>query len=155
MFMCTGRGGEIARGWMSSMAVRWRMCHMLTVVILLAFLSMSALLRQGYLLVPEKAEMADPAHAPRLFSLWLIMCVCAAVCVCLRCVVWMRMSVCLMDFCLCIYVWLCYEFCVNVCVTGSPKQGAEVGQCPPIQTSVPGGGVWASQGCCWGKQSAV
>lgn len=59
--------------------------EMLTVVILLAFLSMSeALLRQGYLLVPEKAETADPAHAPRLFSCWLIMCVrvLATCCVC-------------------------------------------------------------------------
>lgn len=37
----------------------------LTVVIRLAFLSMSeALLRQGYLLIPEKAETADPAHSP-------------------------------------------------------------------------------------------
>lgn len=40
---------------------------MLTVVILLAFLSMSeALSRQGHLLVPGKAETADPAHSPCL-----------------------------------------------------------------------------------------
>lgn len=57
---------------------------MLTEVILLAFLSMSeALMRQGYLLIPEKAETADPAHAPCLFTRWLIIsvCVCEHVCV--------------------------------------------------------------------------
>lgn len=55
---------------------------MLTVVILLAFLSMSeALSRQGYLLVPGKAETADPAHSPCL-SLPLADCVCDVVCVC-------------------------------------------------------------------------
>ncbi len=49
---------------------------MLTVVFLLAFLSMSeALSRQGYLLDPGKAETADPAHSPCL-SLPLADCVC-------------------------------------------------------------------------------
>lgn len=54
---------------------------MLTVVILLAFLSMSeALSRQGYLLVPDKAETADPAHSPYPVADGVCMCVCDVVC---------------------------------------------------------------------------
>lgn len=37
----------------------------------------------------------------------------------------------------CVFVFVC----ACVCVTGSPEQGAAVGQRPPVQTSVPGGGV--------------
>lgn len=74
---------------------------MLTVVVVLAFLSMSeALLRQGYLVVPEKAEMADPAYAPRL-----------AVCACVRaCVCVFHM---LNGFCIYVYVIKCH-----MCMTG-------------------------------------
>lgn len=50
--VCVGSVCVCLRGWL------------LTVVILLAFLSMSeALLRQECLLRPEKAATADPAHA--------------------------------------------------------------------------------------------
>lgn len=45
-----------------------------------------------------------------------------------------------MDF-VCAYMYKLGNVCVYVCVTGSPKQGAAVGQRPPVQTSVPGGGV--------------
>lgn len=72
-----GLGSEAERGWVRGMPFRWVVepmggGEMLTVVILLAFLSMSeALSRQGYLLVPEKAETADPALSPACLSLWL------------------------------------------------------------------------------------
>lgn len=110
---------------------------MLTVVILLAFLSMSeALSRQGYLLVPEKAETADPAHAPRLFSCWLIMCVRVLATCCVN------VSERMLNGFQFVHICIRYEvFCVCVCVTGSPEQGTAVGQRPPVQTPVPGGGV--------------
>lgn len=67
---------------------------MLTVVVVLAFISMSeALSRQGYLVVPEKAEMADPAYAPRLA-------VCACVCACV-CVFHMLNGFMLLHICIC------------------------------------------------------
>lgn len=56
----------------------------------------------------------------------------------------MQNAVCIMDFCLCIYAYVTKSpvcMCVCVCVTGSSEQGAAVGQRPPVQTSVPGGGV--------------
>lgn len=87
---------------------------MLTVVIPLAFLSMSeALSRQGYLLVPEKAETADPAHTPCL-SLPLADrgCVCGVLCECERVCARARM---LNGFCLCMYVYIMKCVCVCVC----------------------------------------
>lgn len=125
MCRCTGKGlgGGVklqTAGW-----VAWHsdegLDEMLTAVILLAFLSMSeALSRKGYLLVPGKAETADPAHSPcpslpladRLCE-WCAGLICVRVCVCVPAVASVHMFI---RVCLWMNAYVMKRVCVSVSV---------------------------------------